>query len=147
LPKNIEYHGFDTDPSYIEFANRRFGHLGTFHCVMFDETIKDQFGLADVATLNALLHHLTDDEVIHLLSAVRTCLRPGGVLFTLDGCFRDGQAPIDRWIHANDRGRFVRTEPEYRALLTRVVPDVDIHIREDISIIPPTIIITISRKQ
>jgi hypothetical protein len=114
---------------------------------MFDETIKDQFGLADVATLNALLHHLTDDEVIHLLSAVRTCLRPGGVLFTLDGCFLDGPAPIDRWIHANDRGRFVRTEPKYRALLTRVFPDVDIHIREDISIIPPTIIITISRKQ
>jgi len=145
LPRNIEYHGFDTDKSYIDFAARHFGHLGSFHCCMFNETIKERFGLADVVTLNTLLHHLNDDEVTQLLWAVHICLRPGGILFTLDPCFREGQSPLARWIHAHDRGKFVRTEPGYRALLTRVFPNVEIHIREDLSIIPQTIIITVSR--
>ncbi len=146
LPKEIEYHGFDTDKPYIDFANRHFGHLGHFHCVTFDETAKDKYGPADVVTLNALLHHLNDEEATYLLSAIRACLKPGGVLFTLDGCFREGQSPIARWIHANDRGKFVRTEAGYRALLTRVFPDLEVHVREDISVVPQTIIITVSRK-
>jgi 2-polyprenyl-3-methyl-5-hydroxy-6-metoxy-1,4-benzoquinol methylase len=145
LPRGIEYHGFDTDESYIDYAARHFAHLGNFHCCMFDETVKEKFGLADVVTLNTLLHHLADDQVIQLLSAVRMCLRPGGIVFTLDPCFREGQSPVAKWIHAHDRGKFVRTEPEYRALLSRVFPYVEIHIRADLSIIPTTIIITISR--
>jgi 2-polyprenyl-3-methyl-5-hydroxy-6-metoxy-1,4-benzoquinol methylase len=144
LPKNIEYHGFDTNESYIDFAARHFGHLGSFHCCMFDETIKETFGLADIVTMTALLHHLADDEVIQLLSAVRTCLRPGGIIFTLDPCFREGQSAVAKWIHAHDRGLFVRAEPEYRALLSRVFPCVETHIREDLSIIPTTHIITVS---
>lgn len=145
LPQNVDYHGFDTDARYIDFATRRFGHLGKFHCCRFDEAAKGKFGFADVVILNALLHHLPDDEVIRLLSAVKASLRPRGILFTLDGCFRDGQSPIARWIHANDRGKFVRTESGYRKLLEQVFPSVEAHIREDISMIPQTIIITVSR--
>jgi 2-polyprenyl-3-methyl-5-hydroxy-6-metoxy-1,4-benzoquinol methylase len=145
LPRNIEYHGFDMDESYIDFARRHFGHLGKFHCCVFDETVREKFGLADIVTLNALLHHLADDQVIQLLSAVRMCLRPGGIVFTLDPCFREGQSPLAKWIIALDRGTFVRVEPQYRALLSRVFSNVEIHIREDLSIIPTTIIITISR--
>lgn len=144
LPRDIEYHGFDTDKAYIDFATRRFGDRASFHCCTFDATAKEKFGPADAVMLNAVLHHLSDDEVLRLLSAVKACLRPDGRLFTLDGCFRDGQSPIARWIHANDRGKFVRTEPGYRALLARVFPNVEIHIREDISVIPQTMIITVS---
>ena len=36
LPEGIDYNGFDIDETYIAYARRSFGHLGTFHCRYFD---------------------------------------------------------------------------------------------------------------
>jgi predicted transcriptional regulator len=84
-------------------------------------------------------------DVAETLSNERSSLKRRALLFTLDGCFRAGQSRIARWIHANDRGKFVHTEDAYRSVLRQVFPDVRVHIREDRSFIPQTIIITVSR--
>jgi trans-aconitate methyltransferase len=145
LTQPINYHGFDVDKSYIDFATRHFGQLGQFHLREFDDTAARTFGKADLIMMNALLHHLPDEHAARVLTDVRESLAAGGALFTLDGCLRDGQHPVARWMHRNDRGEHVRDEPGYRRVLERVFPSVEIHIREDLSWVPHTYCITVCR--
>jgi SAM-dependent methyltransferase len=145
LPGNVTYHGFDIDKNYIDLANRHFGDRGTFHCRPFDETVVAELGQADIVMMNGVLHHMDDEAVLHMLRVVAYALAPGGVLFTLDGCFRAGQSAIAKWLLEHDRGKFVRTELGYRSLLGQIFPTVESHIREDISWCPHTFIINLCR--
>jgi SAM-dependent methyltransferase len=145
LDQPINYHGFDVDKTYIEFANAKFGHLGRFHQYEFDAAAAEKFGKADLVMMNALLHHLCDEHATRVLVDVRDSLATGGALFTFDGCLREGQHPFARWMHTHDRGEYVRDEAGYRRVLQRVFPSVEVHIREDLSWIPHTYCITVCR--
>jgi SAM-dependent methyltransferase len=145
LDQPINYHGFDVDRTYIEFATKSFGRLGQFHLREFDKTAADEFGKADLVMMNALLHHLSDEHAHRILRDVRDSMATGASLFTLDGCLRDGQHPFARWMHTHDRGEYVRTEAGYRRVLESVFSSVDVHIREDISWVPHTYCVTVCR--
>jgi len=145
LPDNIEYHGFDVSQRYIDFAQLNFGQLGHFHCEIFDDSSKKKFGAADVVLMNALLHHLTDEEVLAAISAAKNCLVPGGALYTFDPCYRVGQPRMAKWFCDNDRGKFVRTEKEYLSLIGQVFTEIQSHVREDLLPVPATVIIMIAR--
>jgi SAM-dependent methyltransferase len=145
LDQPINYHGFDVDKTYIEFARQQFGRLGRFHLCEFDKTASERFGKADLVMMNALLHHLSDEHATRVLIDVRDSLAAGGALFSLDGCLRDGQHPFARWMHTHDRGDYVRDQSGYRRLLESVFPSVDMHIREDLSWVPHTYCITVCK--
>ena len=85
--------------------------------------------------MNGLLHHLDDDEASALLGVLRRALKPSGVLFTLDGCLRDGLSRVANWVIRHDRGRHIRTEDGYRQLLKEHFGTVKIFIRDDLSLI------------
>jgi SAM-dependent methyltransferase len=121
LPEDIEYTGFDIDEAYIAYARRSFGHLGTFHCRHFDAAAAREFAGADVVMMN-------------------------GVLFTLDGCYREGQSRIAKWLLDNDRGEFVRDRDGYDQVLRRAFGKVNLAIRDDYSRVPYTFIIGVSQK-
>jgi SAM-dependent methyltransferase len=144
LPNGISYFGFDIDSDYITYAQNNFGQEGAFACRHFDADASREFGPANVVMMNGVLHHLSDEEVLNSLSTIRDCLKPDGFLFTLDGCFRDGQHRLARWLLEHDRGKFVRTEAAYRSLLLKIFPKVKTYIREDISWCPHTFIINIA---
>jgi SAM-dependent methyltransferase len=144
LPNGIKYDGFDIDGRYIKYAQEHFGTKGSFHHRWFDEQCAVEFGLADVVMMNGLLHHLDDEDALALLCVVRRALKPAGLLFTLDGCFRDGQSRIARWLLRMDRGRFVRTEDGYSRLLGSAFTSVRTHLREDLSLVPYSFVIGIA---
>lgn len=141
----VNYHGFDVAPDYITFAQHTFGQLGTFHLRQFDATAAIEFGKAKAVMMNALIHHLSDEQAVGLFRTVRDSLEDDGFVFTLDGCLREGQHPFARWMHTHDRGEFVRTEEGYRRILEQVFPRVTMHIREDLSWVPHTYCITVCR--
>ena len=147
LPPGIDYTGFDIDQAYIDHARRAFGHLGQFHCRYFDADAAREFAGADVVMMNGVLHHIADEELKATLANVRDVLKRDGVLFTLDGCYRDGQSRIAKWLLDNDRGEFVRDRDGYDRVLTGAFEKVDLTIRDDYSRLPYTFIIGISRKQ
>ena len=147
LPRGIDYVGFDIDQAYIDHARRSFGHLGKFHCRYFDAEAAREFAGADVVMMNGVLHHIADDELSGTLANVRDVLNSDGVLFTLDGCYRDGQSRISKWLLDNDRGEFVRNRDGYDQVLSGAFEKVDLAIRDDYSRVPYTFIIGISRKQ
>jgi SAM-dependent methyltransferase len=146
LPAGIDYIGFDIDQAYIEHARQSFGHLGKFHCRYFDAAAASEFAGADLVMMNGVLHHIADEELSVTLTNVRNALKSDGVLFTLDGCYREGQSRIARWLLDNDRGEFVRDQNGYDHVLSGAFEKVDLTIRDDYSRVPYTFIIGIARK-
>lgn len=144
LPTDVRYTGFDTDAGYVTYAKKRFGGRGEFVCGPFDADAAAATGPADVVMMNGVLHHLDDDEARETLDVIATALHPGGVLFTLDGCYVDGQSPIARHLLKNDRGPNVRTETGYRDLLDGRFSSVEVHIESSLSRIPYTFIIMVA---
>lgn len=146
LPEGIDYIGFDIDPSYIAHANQTFGDRGKFFCRYFDADAAQQFAGADVVMMNGVLHHIPDEELKVTLRNVRNVLKDGGLLFSLDGCYRKGQSRFCKWMLDNDRGHFVRDEKGYEAVLGTAFEAINLAIREDYSRVPYTFVVGVSRK-
>ena len=146
LPKGVQYVGFDIDPLYVNHAKANFGNRGRFFCRLFDASAAKEFYPVDIVMMNGVLHHISDAELAGTLANVRDALRPGGLLFSLDGCYRDGQSAFRKWMLDNDRGEYVRDEQGYMAILGKVFSTVDLHVREQYSRIPYTFVVGISKK-
>ena len=145
LPAGISYTGFDTDPRYIAYANAHFADRGRFLHRLFDADAARDLGPFDIAMMNGVLHHLTDEEAHRTLAVVRQALSPGGRLFTLDGCCVPGQSAFVRFLLKIDRGRHVRTEAGYRGLLAPHFAAVEVHVDHRLSWGPYTWIVMIGR--
>jgi SAM-dependent methyltransferase len=146
LPEGIDYMGFDIDEAYIDHARRSFGNRGRFYCRYFDADAAVEFAGADIVMMNGVLHHIADKELKGNLANIREVLKDGGVLFTLDGCYCEGQSRLAKWLLDHDRGEFVRDQKGYDLVLGTVFGDVHLAIRDDYSRVPYTFIIGISRK-
>jgi len=146
LPQDIEYSGFDIDANYIDQAQRDYKGRGDFYCRVFDNNCVEEFGDADIVMLNGVLHHMDDDDANTSLAAAHAALKPGGRIFTLDGCYVDGQGKISKMLLDMDRGKFVRSQGEYEALLGRYFTTLKTHMRDDLSTIPYNFIIMIGTK-
>jgi SAM-dependent methyltransferase len=115
LPR-CEYHGFDTDSTYIAYARRHFGDRGTFYDEPYDERHRAALPLFDRALLMGLLHHLDDDACHALLDLVAGSLAPGGRAATLDTVLFEEQTRFSRALAGHDRGAFVRSPEAFLKL-------------------------------
>lgn len=137
LPQ-VEYHGIDISPEYIESARKRWGDKGHFRVESVAETAVREPASYDLAMANGVLHHLDDAECNKLLSVARDSLKPGGRLVTLDGCYAPGQSRLSRFVVSRDRGQFVRPADEFLALATAIFPRVEHWVTHDLLRIPYT---------
>lgn len=131
----VNYVGFDTDRRYIEFARRNFGDKYEFRCEEFSaKSVGDlQF---DVVMMNGLLHHLPDSVADTVLRESAAVLVDDGQLLAIDSCLYRGQGRLDRWLNANDRGKFVRAPQAYDQLVARHFERVDVDVRADLARVP-----------
>ena len=147
LPENAEYVGFDTSASYIARARRLYSNRGLFVEGGFDERSVVDFHDADIVMLNGVLHHMDDDVAIACLLASYAALKPGGRLFTLDGCYTESQGYVARMLLKLDRGDFVRDREGYEKLLESAFSQREVHVTEELSKIPYTFIVTVCSKE
>ena len=138
IPAHVEYTGFDTDPSYIEYANQHFGRRGRFLLKTFDSSVTRDYGTPDLILLNGVLHHMNDHDVRTVAASAATVLPEGGVFFTLDGCFSANQNPISRFLIKHDRGQHVRAAADYRTLIASSFAAPEVFVRNDLSRVPYT---------
>lgn len=146
LPDGIRYFGFDLSSQYIAAAEKRYGHLGVFHCRDITQVEDGEMPFCDIALATGLLHHLDDNEARKLLADIRNRLNAEGRLLTIDGCFVDGQTRLARAFLKADRGQNVRTPEAYRELAEGIFSRVSVHVRHDINRIPYTHAILECRK-
>ena len=113
LPQPIDYHGFDTERRYIEWASERWAGLGQFHLGVFDDVQATEIGPADSVMLLGILHHLCDDAASELLALTSRALAPDGKAVAVDTCIEPSQGHVSRWMARHDRGDFVRSPDEF----------------------------------
>jgi SAM-dependent methyltransferase len=124
LPVNTQYWGFDISENYIEAARKRLSDRGTFLVGtardFLDSTDTDtRLTDAGLVLCNGLLHHLPDDEVMEILELAKRIMRPNGRLVCVEPTFLARQTRLSRWIISKDRGRYVRSEQEWKNLIGR----------------------------
>lgn len=141
-----KYIGIDISPKYIKYANQHYGNFGRFICgdITTDSTLEN-LGHFDVVTIIGVLHHLRDHDCRKLLLSVRQILNANGRLVTLDGVFAKNQSTLARIFLRLDRGRFIRTEEQYRELISEQFEISVGDIRADLLAIPFTHFATVCR--
>ena len=109
LPSPVRYYGFDTEPRYVQWAQRRWGnHNATFRLGVLDEEQTANLPPVDAVLLLGLLHHLADEDSSDLLHLIARCLAPSGRVVTVDTCLEPSQGRFSRWMAESDRGGYVR---------------------------------------
>jgi cyclopropane fatty-acyl-phospholipid synthase-like methyltransferase len=141
IPYDVEYHGFDTEPKYIEAAKLRYKDRGTFRVQAVAPGAVEGIGNFDLAVATGVVHHLDDSEADSLFAGAAKILRPGARLVTLDGVYVEHQNPIAKLLLKLDRGRHVRTANQYIALAQKHFEIVKPTILHDLLTIPYTHII------
>ena len=135
----VDYTGLDISPAYIAAAKKRFGNRGRFFCQDVGVTaLEQERGTFNLVLATGVLHHLDDERAAKLFEIARLVLRPDGRLITYDGCYVPEQSRLARWMLSKDRGKFVRTYPEYLRLASACFASIDPHIRHDLLRIPYT---------
>lgn len=122
MPPDIDYVGVDISESYIRAARKKFSERGRFFLGNVSDFLNQQdlpIRTADVVLSNGLLHHLPDDEVIEVLEHTKRIMKPHGRLVCLEAAYLAHQTRLSKWIVSTDRGRFVRSEQEWKELLSR----------------------------
>lgn len=138
LPE-VDYHGFDTEPRYIDYAKRKFGQRSAaFHCELFTPAHVESLGQFDGIFLLGLLHHLSDEQSDELLRLGASALRPGGSIVTADPCYYPGQAPFDAFMISRDRGCYVRPMERFLDLARHRFDSVESELLNDVTRIPYT---------
>jgi len=118
LPE-VDYHGWDPNARYIERARRLYAGRGRFHTGLFGPQEARTLGPVDIVILSAVLHHMTDTEALELFALLRSIVKPGGRVVSVDNVFIEQQHPVARFLINLDRGRHVRTPQGYQALARR----------------------------
>lgn len=129
MPREVEYVGCYHNEAYIAYARNRYGDRAEFYSVPVGQ-LRD-LGLKPFKAVIALalLHHLTDAEVLTLCDEVLPLLGTDGSLITGDPCFVAGMKRHERFIASCDRGHYVRYPEQYRELLARKFPVVNMEVR------------------
>ncbi len=110
-----DYVGIDVSEPYIQAAQQR--HHGQFQVLSAEHA--DRLKIAfDRVFVNGVFHHLPDEKVAATLLAVTHVLKPEGYVLILEAVWSSRWWDLPnyflRWI---DRGKHVRTELQWRALL------------------------------
>ncbi len=118
----VEYWGFDPSTTYIEHARGKHGARGHFFADLLTEATLEHLPSFDLVVMSGVLHHLADAEARAVLALANRALVDSGRLVTVDPCLVPGQNPVARWLIKADRGRNVRDEAGYRALVETILP-------------------------
>ena len=120
--KNFEYYGFDGEESYILSGQERYKNepnVHLYHKLITEEVVKD-FNDFDIVIATGVMHHLDDALVVSLLKLAKLALKKNGRLITYDPGKYDDITFIENFFVKNDRGRSIRFEKEYAALIGQV---------------------------
>ena len=137
--EKVEYTGFDISDKYISYAKQKYQDRGNFFCSEINKETIDKKDYYDIVLSIGVIHHLNDNEVNDLFHIAYTSLKKGGRLITFDGCYTYRQSLIKKFLLKMDRGKYIRTEEQYKTLANTHFNIVKTNILNDLLNIPYTI--------
>lgn len=137
LGNTVSYLGIDSNESYIKHDRLKYCKDSStlFICKDMNDDITHPY-LYDIVLLIGVLHHISDQSVYKLLPSLPQLLRPSGRIITMDGCYTDDLTSFETMLLRNDRGKFVRSLSEWKALFSRCIPEATYEIRKDLYYLP-----------
>lgn len=138
FPHGVDYTGTDLSAAYIESANARFGDRGRYFQGRVGDLDPSELGEFDVVIAKSLLHHIDEDEALHLFDSATAVLAPGGHLVTLDAAYTPDMSKASRWVVGRDRGQSILTPEGYETLARRAFGTVRTAVHHDLLRIPYT---------
>jgi SAM-dependent methyltransferase len=141
LLPSCKYTGIDACPARIKACRRRFKTNRAFQNKRLGKKMPFRRKSYDLAIAFGLLHHLDDSEAKHLVNHLRLALKAKGRLITVDGVFLKRQNKIKKILLKLDKGRFIRTKPQYKKILASNFKNVRTFIRNDIFRLPYDLLI------
>jgi ubiquinone/menaquinone biosynthesis C-methylase UbiE len=139
LRRDITYIGFDISKDYIAAAQQRFDTRATF-IVSTAEQLLDtpdpRLTDSDLVLCNGILHHLNDEEVIHVLKLAKQILTDNGRLVCFEPTFLAHQGFLSEWLMRKDRGKNIRLEGEWKQLTGTVFKSVQTSIATNLYWVP-----------
>ena len=114
---DVEYIGLDINPDCIAFARRTYGSNGTF-------VVGDTQSLRGDLRFRDVLHHLDDQDAVHCIRFAYDAIKMSGGFICLDPGWIPNQRAFSKFVMANDRGRNIRTEQQYRQLAGNIFRNV-----------------------
>lgn len=115
--ENPVYFGYDISKTYIEHAKKKYKKKGVFLCRNFDQKEIKKLPKFDYILLIGILHHLTNAQILNLLSNIKKTLKKDGSLITLDPIYIKDQNYFARFLISHDRGKNIKTKKEYLKML------------------------------
>jgi SAM-dependent methyltransferase len=106
------YIGIDPDRAAIEHARQIHTSERVKFAVARASDVSDYIQAEDIAILNGVCHHLSDDELSVVLNSLKTCHG----IFILDHQLDEATSSLNRVLQKNDRGRFVRPSTAFDTL-------------------------------
>jgi SAM-dependent methyltransferase len=143
---SVDYWGFDQSEEYINSARTRFSGKGRFFCKKVSRDAVPGKDIFDIVLACGVVHHLTDDEAGEMFELAYTLLKSGGRLITLDGVYMPDQSCFVRLLLSNDRGKYVRSQEQYRTIAKNFFTDIRVSVRSDLLRLPYTHIIMECKK-
>jgi len=150
FPADISYCGLDVSENYIRAARRKFCDRGTFFLGSLQDLLNQNawpLNSADLVLCNGLLHHLGDAEALEVLELSKRLMKANGRLICLEAVFLDRQTRLSKLFVSADRGRHVRSEHEWKQLISQVFSSYATRIITGLIRIPYTHIIIECRKE
>jgi SAM-dependent methyltransferase len=141
MPHAVEYWGFDISEEYIGAARLKHPSANFIAGPVSDLAGDPRLRGADLVLSNGLLHHLSDDEALEALRLAKGVLKEGGRLVCLEAARLERQGRLSRWVVSRDRGQFVRTERQWKALVGQVFDSYSTDILTGLTRIPYTHIV------
>jgi len=134
----VAYTGTDVSAPYIDVARRKYGDRGTFHVGTVEDLDPSELGEFDVVIAKSLIHHIDEDEALHLFDVASTVLAEDGRLVTLDAAYTPDMSRAARFVVSRDRGQSILAPEGYEALARRRFADVAVEVHHDLLRIPYT---------
>jgi SAM-dependent methyltransferase len=128
LPTGTDYWGFDPNEKYVQSAQKKTTRPWQIKCKELQHSDLKTLPKIDIVLLCGVLHHVDDNEANRILSLVSSCIGSHGRLTTFDPCLVKNQNIFAAFLIKNDRGLYVRTERQYRDLLSNHFNTLDISV-------------------
>jgi SAM-dependent methyltransferase len=117
-----DYLGIDLNERYIQDARRRHGRdFIAVDARIYTAAPQSRF---DFILINSFLHHLNTEDVLQLLSHLRSLLTEDGNIHILELVLPEEQHSIASRLARWDRGKFARPLGQWRAIFSELFEEV-----------------------